>query len=55
VYLGVSKMMAYKIFNESNFPCTKILSRKYVNKEMLDKWLLEQTSNVSVNYKSERK
>ncbi len=41
-YLSVGVSTAYKLLNTKGFPTVKINSRKYANKELLDKWLLER-------------
>lgn len=41
-YLGVGVTTAYKLLNTNGFPMVKINSRKYANKQLLDKWLAEQ-------------
>nr|WP_308742140.1 helix-turn-helix domain-containing protein [uncultured Anaerocolumna sp.] len=42
-YLSIGISTAYKLLNTKGFPTVKINSRKYANKELLDKWLEEQT------------
>lgn len=42
-YLSIGISTAYKLMNTDGFPTVKIKSRKYANKELLDKWLVEQT------------
>ena len=41
-YLSIGISTAYKLLNTNGFPTVKINSRKYANKELLDKWLVEQ-------------
>ena len=41
-YLGIGTSTSYKLLNTKGFPTVKINSRKYANKVLLDKWLLEQ-------------
>lgn len=41
-YLSVGISTAYKLLNTQGFPTVQINSRKYANKELLDKWLVEQ-------------
>lgn len=42
-YLSIGISTAYKLLNTEGFPTVQINSRKYANKELLDKWLEEQT------------
>ncbi len=42
-YLSIGISTAYKLLNTEGFPTVKICSRKYANRELLDKWLKEQT------------
>ena len=41
-YLSIGISTAYKLLNTKGFPTVQINSRKYANKKLLDKWLLEQ-------------
>lgn len=41
-YLSIGISTAYKLLNTKGFPTVQIGSRKYANKELLDKWLVEQ-------------
>lgn len=43
-YLSVGISTAYKLLNTNGFPTVKINSRKYANKELLDKWIEEHTT-----------
>ena len=43
-YLSIGISTAYQLLNTIGFPTVKINSRKYANKELLDKWLEEQTT-----------
>ena len=40
-YLGISKTLAYAMFNEKDFPCFYIGRRKFVIWSDLYKWLME--------------
>lgn len=42
IYLSIGISTAYKLLNTKGFPTVQICSRKYANKELLDKWLIEQ-------------
>lgn len=41
-YLNVGISTSYKLLITVGFPTVKIGTRKYANKELLDKWLMEQ-------------
>ena len=46
-YLNIGISTAYNLLNSKGFPTVKIKSRKYANKELLDKWLREQAEKTN--------
>lgn len=47
-YLSIGISTAYKLLNSKGFPTVQIGSRKYANKELLDKWLEKQAERGTI-------